>query len=58
MTTNNEHAETLRMQIKKGLELTFEKLLKKKKAENGSFAFSENGKIKIVKASEVESLIK
>ena len=46
---NNE----LREQIKKGLDLTFKKLLKTKRQIDGYFVFSENGQIKKVKARDI-----
>lgn len=39
--------------IKKGLELTFKKLLKEKRQNGGEFVFSENGKIIKVKATDI-----
>ena len=45
--------QNLRELIRKGLELTFQKLITQKKAQNGIFVLSENGKIKKVKASEI-----
>ena len=47
--------QKLREQIRKGLDLTFQKLLVQKKAENGVFIFSENGKIKIIKAVDISN---
>lgn len=47
--------QKLREQIRKGLELTFQKLLAQKKAQNGIFVFSENGKIKKISASDINS---
>ncbi len=43
----------IRDQIKKGLDLTFKKLLKAKRQTNGVFVLSENGKIKKIKASDI-----
>ena len=43
----------LKNKIDKGLKLSFQKLLKEKKANNGSFVFSKNGKIVTVKASDI-----
>lgn len=45
----------LREQIRKGLDLTFKKLLSQKKAQNGFLIFSENGKIKKVNAAEINN---
>ena len=39
----------------KGLELTFEKLLKAKIQSNGTFVFSENGTIVKVSASDFQA---
>ena len=46
-----EHDE-LTEKIMKGLDLTFEKLLKEKIAKDASFVFSENGKIVTVRARD------
>ncbi|CAN5371754.1 hypothetical protein BH11BAC3_BH11BAC3_31790 [soil metagenome] len=43
----------IKERVKKGLDLTFEKLLKTKKQTNGIFVFSENGIIKKVKAADI-----
>lgn len=40
-------------QIRKGLDLTFKKLLKSKRQTDGVFVFSENGIIKKIKASDI-----
>ena len=53
MKTNNLNNAELREQIKKGLDLTFKKLLKAKRQTNGIFVFSENGRIKKIKASDI-----
>ncbi|MEO8961594.1 MAG: hypothetical protein ABI325_06925 [Ginsengibacter sp.] len=37
----------------KGLELTFIKLLKQKKAANGFFVFFQNGQIEKIKATDI-----
>lgn len=49
--SNNNAA--FREKIKKGLDLTFQKLLKIKRANNGVFVFSENGVIKKIKATDI-----
>jgi hypothetical protein len=43
----------IKERVMKGLDITFEKLLKAKKQSNGTFVFSQNGVIKKVKASEL-----
>ena len=43
----------LREQIRKGLDLTFKKLLQNKRKSNGVLVFSEKGKIKKFKASDI-----
>jgi hypothetical protein len=50
--TNKTNSE-IREQIKKGLDLTFKKLLKSKRQTDGTFVFSENGTIKKIKASDI-----
>jgi hypothetical protein len=39
--------------IKKGLDLTFKKLLEEKRQKNGEFIFSRNGKIVKIKARDI-----
>ena len=46
--------EELFEKIKKGLDLTFKKLLKAKRQTDGVFVFSENGKIIKVKARDIK----
>ncbi|MEO5941978.1 MAG: hypothetical protein ABIP30_05450 [Ferruginibacter sp.] len=53
MKNTNIDIQKLREQISKGLDLTFQKLLKQKKAQNGVFVLSEHGEIKKIKASEI-----
>ena len=53
MKNNSLNNAELREQIKKGLDLTFKKLLKAKRQTNGIFVFSENGRIKKIKASDI-----
>jgi hypothetical protein len=43
----------IRERVKKGLDLTFKKLLKSKRQTDGVFVLSENGTIKKVKASDI-----
>jgi hypothetical protein len=45
--------QNLRELIRKGLDLTFQKLITQKKAQNGIFVLSENGQIKKVSAAEI-----
>ncbi len=46
--------DEIREKIKKGLELTFKKLLEEKRKNNGEFVFSEKGVIKIVRAVDIK----
>jgi hypothetical protein len=50
---NNDKIIELRGKILKGIELAFEKLVKIKQQNNGEFVYSKDGKIFIVKASEL-----
>ncbi len=43
----------IKERVKKGLDLTFEKLLKAKSQTKGFFVFSQNGVIKKIKASDL-----
>ena len=54
MKKNNIDVEELKKQISKGLDLTFQKLVKQKQAENGVFVFSEKGRITKIKASDIK----
>lgn len=45
----------LREQIRKGLDLTFQKLLKQKKAQNGMLVLSEGGEIRKIKAVDIQN---
>lgn len=45
----------IKERIKKGLDMTFEKLLKAKCQTNGIFVLSQNGIIKKVKASDLNA---
>lgn len=47
-----ENAE-IKERVKKGLDLTFEKLVKTKSQNDGVFVLSQNGVIKKVKASDL-----
>ncbi len=47
--------QNLRELIRKGLDLTFQKLITQKKAQNGILVLSENGKIKKVSAAEIRN---
>lgn len=52
----NDHKfnEELRAKILKGLDLTFSKLVKAKQQSDGYLAFSKDGKIIKVKASDIK----
>ena len=45
----------LREQIRKGLDLTFKKLVTLKKAQNGILVLFEEGKIKKIKAADISN---
>lgn len=47
--------QRLREQIRKGLDLTFQKLIAQKKAQNGVFVFSEKGQIKTINAADMNN---
>ena len=53
MKNNNLTNTQIREQIKKGLDLTFKKLLKAKRQADGVLVLSQNGQIKKIKASEI-----
>ena len=53
MKKTDRNNSEIREQIKKGLDLTFKKLLKSKRQTDGILVLSENGKIKKVKASDI-----
>jgi hypothetical protein len=55
MKNTNFDSGKMKDLLNKGLELTFVRLLKQKKEKNGFFVFSENGKIKKVKAEDINS---
>ena len=52
MKRNEEDINKLRDLIRKGLDLSFQKLIIQKKAQNGILVLSENGKIRKIKAVE------
>ena len=54
MKNTNIDREKLKQQIRKGLDLSFKKLVKQKQAENGFLVFSEKGKIIKVKATDIK----
>lgn len=49
-----EEGEILGNKIKKGLELSFRRLVEKTKKENGTLVFSKDGKIIRVRARDLE----
>lgn len=53
MKKTNLNNSEIREQIKKGLDLTFKKLLKSKLQTDGTFVLSDNGTIKKIKASDI-----
>lgn len=58
MKITSEKDRELTDQIKKGLDLTFKKLLKSKHEAGGYLIFSKNGKIKKIKAADITEYIK
>jgi len=52
MKKNSIDIQKLRDQISKGLDLTFQKLITQKKAQNGVLVLSVKGQIKKIKASD------
>lgn len=48
-----QEIQKLREQIRKGLDLTFQKLLIQKKAQNGVFVLLEKGEIKRINAVDM-----
>lgn len=48
-------SENFKKKIALGFDLAFQKLLKEKKANNGSFVFSKNGKIVTIKAADMQA---
>ncbi len=55
MKKNDIDIQNLRELIRKGLDLTFQKLITQKKAQNGILVLSENGQIKKVSAAEIRN---
>ena len=47
--------QKLREQIRKGLDLTFERLVAQKKAQNGILVLSEKGEIKKINAADINN---
>lgn len=47
--------QKLREKIRVGLDLTFQKLIIQKKAQNGILVLSENGQIKKISAAEISN---
>jgi hypothetical protein len=50
---NNIDIPKLREQIRKGLDLTFQRLIVQKKAQNGTLVISEKGQIKKINAADI-----
>jgi hypothetical protein len=55
MKKNEIDIQNLRELIRKGLDLTFQKLITQKKAQNGILVLSVNGQIKKVSAAEINN---
>jgi hypothetical protein len=55
MKMNEADIQKLREQIRKGLDLSFQKLLIQKKAQNGILVLSVNGEIKKVNAVDINN---
>jgi hypothetical protein len=55
MNKSEVEIQKLREKIRKGLDLTFQKLLTQKKAQNGILVLSENGEIKKMNASDINT---
>ncbi len=53
MKNNILENSDIKERVKKGLDMTFEKLLKTKSQTNGILVLSQNGIIKKVKASDI-----
>ena len=49
-----EEGEALRNKIKKGLQISYQRLVEKTKMEDGSLVFSKDGKIIRVKARDLK----
>lgn len=54
MTEANLDRKKLKELVRKGLDLSFKKLVEQKQTENGYLVFSENGKIIKVKAWDIK----
>lgn len=55
MKKSETDIQILREQIRKGLDLTFQKLITQKKAQNGILVLSENGQIKKINAADINN---
>ena len=55
MKKNKIDIQDLRIKISTGLDLTFAKLIKEKKAKNGVIILSEKGIIKKIKAADINN---
>ena len=53
MKKSNIDIPKLREQIRKGLDLTFQKLVRQKKSQNGFLVLSEKGQIKKINAADI-----
>ena len=53
MKKSNQTNSEIREQVKKGLDLTFKKLLKSKRQTDGVLVLSEKGTIKKIKAADI-----
>jgi hypothetical protein len=51
---STDSVKELRENILKGIEMSFEKLLKSKKKEDADLVFSRNGKVIRIKANDIE----
>lgn len=50
---NNEKITALREKILKGIELSFEKLIRRKQKNNGKLVYSKDGKIIFINANDL-----
>jgi hypothetical protein len=55
MKKNDIDIQKLREQIRKGLDLAFQKLVKQKKAQNGILVLFEGGEIRKIKAADINN---
>jgi hypothetical protein len=53
MKKNKIDTTKIKEKISKGLDLTFQRLVKQKKAENGILILSDKGQIKKIKATDI-----